>query len=303
MNCLNGEEYLREAIESVYAQTYTNWEIIFWDNASTDDTATIVQTYDSKLKYFKGENTVPLGQARNLALEKCQGDFIAFLDSDDVWFPRKLEKQIEIIQNNREIDFIYSNYYKMINTQKDSMKLAYKRMQPEGDVFKDFVFKYEVLISSVVVSKRAIKSLAEWFDDRFNQLEEYDVFMRILYSQQAAYIHEGLAIYRYHENMISTRSHEYTPREYPIIFQKFKSMISDFEILNPEISNYIIIQIICYSQAKLDILQGRYLIARQSLNPHKYYSIRVYILYLSTFLPFNSAKCIYNALLFLKRKI
>ena len=70
MNCLNGEKYLRESIDSVYGQTYKNWEIIFWDNNSTDKSAEIANSYDSRLRYFKGELTISLGAARNKALEK-----------------------------------------------------------------------------------------------------------------------------------------------------------------------------------------------------------------------------------------
>ena len=95
MNCYNGEKYLREAIDSVYAQTYKNWEIIFWDNASTDTSAEITNTYDSKLRYFKGEKTIALGAARNKALEKCSGEYISFLDVDDMWIEEKLELQVQ----------------------------------------------------------------------------------------------------------------------------------------------------------------------------------------------------------------
>ena len=80
MNCYNGEKYLKEAIESVYAQTYRNWEIIFWDNASTDNSKRIAKSFDSKLHYFLGERTITLGAARNKALSKCNGDYIAFLE-------------------------------------------------------------------------------------------------------------------------------------------------------------------------------------------------------------------------------
>ncbi len=61
MNCFNSEKYLREAIDSVYAQTYKDWEIIFWDNASTDHSKEIAKSYDNKLKYSRGKETVPLG--------------------------------------------------------------------------------------------------------------------------------------------------------------------------------------------------------------------------------------------------
>ncbi len=100
INCLNGEKFLREAIDSVYAQTYNNWEIILWDNASTDKTAEIGQSYDSKIKYYKSEKVIPLGDARNKALKQCKGEFIAILDCDDIWAPDKLEKQIPLFKES-----------------------------------------------------------------------------------------------------------------------------------------------------------------------------------------------------------
>ena len=88
MNCLNGERYLRQAIDSVFNQTYTEWEIIFWDNVSTDKSAEIAKSYGERVRYFKSTKTYPLGKARNLAIEKAQGDFIAFLFS--IQSPRKI---------------------------------------------------------------------------------------------------------------------------------------------------------------------------------------------------------------------
>ena len=67
MNCYNGQEYLEEAIDSVFGQTYTNWEVIFWDNASTDESAKIVKRFPSKIRYFRSRNKMPLGKARNKA--------------------------------------------------------------------------------------------------------------------------------------------------------------------------------------------------------------------------------------------
>ena len=99
INCFNGEEFLREAIDSVLAQTYTHWEIIFWDNQSTDATAEIVKSYtDSRIRYYYAPNHTPLGEARNLAVEKTKGEYINFLDADDIWMPNKLEEQIKLIE-------------------------------------------------------------------------------------------------------------------------------------------------------------------------------------------------------------
>ena len=96
VNCYNGEQFLKEAINSIYTQTYSNWEIIFWDNVSTDDSATIAQSYDKRLKYHLAHQTTPLGKARALAAGKARGKYLAFLDCDDLWLDSKLENQIEI---------------------------------------------------------------------------------------------------------------------------------------------------------------------------------------------------------------
>ena len=90
MNCHNGERFLREAIDSVYAQTYSNWEIIFWDNVSTDDSSSIAQSYDNRLRYYLSEGFTSLGMARELAVQKSNGEYVAFLDCDDLWLPEKL---------------------------------------------------------------------------------------------------------------------------------------------------------------------------------------------------------------------
>ena len=85
MNCFNGERFLKEAIDSIYNQTYENWEIIFWDNSSSDNSALIAKSYDQKLKYFRSDKTTLLGVARDMAIKKAHGKFVAFLDTDDLY--------------------------------------------------------------------------------------------------------------------------------------------------------------------------------------------------------------------------
>ena len=86
MNCFNGEQYLREAIDSVIAQTYQNWELIFYDNQSIDNSAEIFNSYkDSRFKYYYAKEHTNLFKARNIAIEESKADFFAFLDTDDLW--------------------------------------------------------------------------------------------------------------------------------------------------------------------------------------------------------------------------
>ncbi len=98
MNCYNGEKYLIEAIDSVFTQTYTDWEIVFIDNSSTDNSAEIAKSYGKKIKYYKTEHNIPLGAARNFGLKFCTGEYISFLDTDDIWLPNMLEEQINAIE-------------------------------------------------------------------------------------------------------------------------------------------------------------------------------------------------------------
>ena len=97
INCYNGEKYLQQAIDSVLAQSYEDWEVIFWDNRSTDRSAEIVLGYrDTRFRYFHAPRHTPLYEARNYAIERARGDLIAFLDVDDWWFPSKLERQVPL---------------------------------------------------------------------------------------------------------------------------------------------------------------------------------------------------------------
>src|SRR3990172_11917066 len=99
MNCYNGEKYLREAIESVLAQTYQNWELIFWDNQSTDCSAVICKNYgDSRIRYFCASEHTELGIARILAFHKIRGEYVAVLDADDISHPDRLMRQVGFLE-------------------------------------------------------------------------------------------------------------------------------------------------------------------------------------------------------------
>ena len=103
MNCHNGEQFLREAIDSIYEQTYQNWEIIFWDNASTDNSAAIAQSYDNRLRYYLSAGFTSLGMARELAVQKSNGEYVAFLDCDDFWHHSKLSMQMPLFFRHEDV--------------------------------------------------------------------------------------------------------------------------------------------------------------------------------------------------------
>lgn len=111
MPSYNTGRYIKEAIESVLSQSYSNWELIIVDDCSTDDTDGVVRPYlaDKRIHYIKNDNNCGAALSRNRALLEAKGKWIAFLDSDDLWEAKKLEKQIVFMKDNG-YHFSYTNY-------------------------------------------------------------------------------------------------------------------------------------------------------------------------------------------------
>ena len=115
MNCYNGEKYLQESIDSILKQSYQNWELIFWDNQSTDKSSEIfLKNKDSRFFYYLASKHTKLGNARIMATKKAKGDWLAIIDTDDLWSPNKLEKQIKAINETKlpidSIGLVYSRH-------------------------------------------------------------------------------------------------------------------------------------------------------------------------------------------------
>ena len=111
MPSYNTEKYIRDSIESVLAQTYSNWELIIVDDCSTDNTEEIVKPFlcDGRIRFFKNAKNSGAAISRNFALREARGKWIAFLDSDDIWVPEKLEKQIKFMKDNNYA-FSFTDY-------------------------------------------------------------------------------------------------------------------------------------------------------------------------------------------------
>lgn len=115
----NCARFIAEAIYSAQAQTYSNWEMLFVDDCSTDDTEAIVKSFaDSRIRYIKNAKNGGAAVSRNLALREAKGRWIAFLDSDDLWEPTKLEKQIHFMEENGYA-FSYHEYIEIDEQDKE----------------------------------------------------------------------------------------------------------------------------------------------------------------------------------------
>lgn len=153
MNCYNGEKYLEKSLESIITQNYTNWELIFWDNQSTDNSKKIFDRFSKpNFKYFLSEKHTTLYEARNLACERAKGEYIAFLDCDDVWHDNFLSQR-ELFFENKFYDYSYSNSY--IFFEKSNNKVLHANKKLSSGLIYDFLAKeYLVAISSLIIKKK-----------------------------------------------------------------------------------------------------------------------------------------------------
>ena len=203
MNCFNCSKYLEEAIDSVYAQTYKNWEIIFWDNASTDNSAEIAKKHDNKLRYFSSDKTVPLGHARNFAIEKASGEYIAFLDCDDVWLPHKLKKEMEIFDTKRDVMLVYSNCY-VVDSDGNTIRTAFESQKPvRGHIFNELLSRYNFIPLLTAVVKKEVLNEIGLFKNDYQIAADYDLFLKIAYKYPVDYVEQSLAKYRVHDSNFS----------------------------------------------------------------------------------------------------
>ncbi|MCM1138667.1 MAG: glycosyltransferase [Muribaculum sp.] len=191
--CYNAERVISQAIESVLSQTYQNWEMIIVDDCSTDGSADIIKKYakqDDRIKYLRtekasGSPSLP----RNMGIDNAKGDYVAFLDSDDLWLPNKLEKQVEFMSKNKA-SISYSYYEKMSwngerNNRliKTSSKSTYKSL----------------LKSNTIPCLTSMITLNVIGDIRFKQIpqEDFCFWLDILKKGYIAYnICEDTALYR-----------------------------------------------------------------------------------------------------------
>jgi len=205
MNCYNGETYLQESIKCVLSQTYENWELIFWDNRSKDKSAEIFKGYeDKRFKYFYADKHTTLYKARNLAIEKSKGNFIAFLDTDDLWDENKLQLQMHYF-SNPEVGVVYSNCW-IIKKNIKNKKIYISKKLPSGKIFDKLIDSYNVGISTTVIRKKFYLKLTQKFDERFSIIGDSDLFMRLSKICLFETVQRPLASYRLHDKNLSKLS-------------------------------------------------------------------------------------------------
>jgi teichuronic acid biosynthesis glycosyltransferase TuaG len=237
MPAYNAEMYIGKSIESVLYQTYPYWELLVIDDGSTDSTKDVVRKFlglDSRIKYFYQDNGKQ-GKARNLGIEKSKGEYLAFLDSDDLWFPNKLEIQIQgIIEKDVDLIFCDSYIFSDDNSILESDKVGVKDGVYSGEnAVKIFIECNRIPILTVLAKKSAIQKVGGFIEnDDVQYGEDYHLWLKLLLNGSIFYsTDQVLAKYRVHSESV-TMQDKYQ-------FYKILELFYDLKSFRAEYSNRI----------------------------------------------------------------
>jgi glycosyltransferase involved in cell wall biosynthesis len=193
----NREQLLKETMDSILNQTFTDFELIIVDNYSTDNTEKIVKSYnDKRIRYFKNHNNGIVAVNRNFGIKKSGGELIAFCDDDDLWMPKKLEKQILEFKEDSQVGLVCTNGFSF---DKNGIRGKMGRSIDHYLVFDQLLKDNTIPSCSVMVRKRALDEVGI-FDESQEILteEDYELWLRIATKFKIKYIGTQLVKYRVH---------------------------------------------------------------------------------------------------------
>lgn len=274
----NHEKFIASCIESVLAQTYSNWEMIIIDDGSSDNTFAIASEYaakDNRIKPFTQKNIgiFRLGESYNFALSKCQGKYIAILECDDVWLPAKLTLQVDIMENKPECILSWgkaylasvdlSTIYYLAPRNTDDMKLFYNN--PAGIFLKKFIYNTIIPALTIMIRREALVEIGGFVQGFGLPLVDIPTTLELLMKGEFAYIDEPLGSWRIYPNQVTkTYTGQMTSSYYALVqsvMQRFPAIFESHGLTKKEISSHFRKRlVVSYARS------GRYKLIRKDFN-------------------------------------
>ncbi|MGA2121748.1 MAG: glycosyltransferase [Methanoregula sp.] len=205
MSVFNGEKYLREAVESILGQTYTDFEFLIIDDASMDSSSEILRQYaDPRIRLINNEKNLGLTKSLNMGIALAEGEYIARMDADDISLPDRFEKQIAFLERTPEIALLgTSNYFIDENGKKTGMQIV--RKNPSFDLLcNENQFNH----GSIIVKKSVVRNLGG-YNENFRYVQDFELWLRIAKEFPVRNLVEPLYKLRMHnENIGHLKSEE-----------------------------------------------------------------------------------------------
>lgn len=204
----NGKKFIAEAIESVLSQTYQNFEIIIVDDGPTDNIKAVIEPYtiDSKVKLVQHETNRGIPSARNTGIRHSKGEYIAFLDQDDLWFPKKLEYQVAVFERaSTDLGFVFSNMNIIDNEGIVKICSAVSTIPSNINNFSSqevlktlFLNGNFISMITVMVRRECITTIGLFDEIIKGGSDDYDICLRLATKYKIEYLDVPLAAHRIH---------------------------------------------------------------------------------------------------------
>jgi glycosyltransferase involved in cell wall biosynthesis len=196
----NSARYLRQAVDSALAQTFTDYEILVIDDGSTDRTEELMSLYRASVRYIRQRNG-GVAAARNRGIAESRGRYVAFLDADDTWYPNKLERQISALGILGGFRLCYSGFTLVA---PDLTPIRQVQSRRRDSALEDLLLRGNIVGSiCAVVCERALFKLVGDFDPSLSQCADWDMWVRLATLTEFLYVDEPLVTYRQHNSNMS----------------------------------------------------------------------------------------------------
>jgi glycosyltransferase involved in cell wall biosynthesis len=222
MSVYNGETYLREAMDSILDQTFTNFEFLIINDGSTDDTVPIIESYDDpRIRLIHNDKNIGLTKSLNKGIDLSKGKYIARMDADDVSMENRFEKQVTVIERNKSAALVATKPFNFkeiySNFDQGTGEISILRLQKllKGNL---------IFHGSVLVKKKTLLEV-DGYDERFEKAQDYDLWLRISKKYPLIILDSVLYLRRYHENSISSKG-IMKQEEFAEIARKKKSLFN-----------------------------------------------------------------------------
>ena len=234
----NAESFIAQTLDSIISQTYQNIEILVVDDGSQDRTPEIVESFaqrDQRLTLLRQANA-GVAAARNLAIEKSSGEYIAPIDADDIWYPQKLEKQVEcMLKGGPSVGLVYA-WSVIIDENNSILKKLISYLEPEGDVYTALVYANFVGNASVPLIRRTCLERVGGYNCQLRSqkaqgCEDWDICLRIAEFYQLRVVPEYLIGYRETTSSMSCNCSS--------MAKSYFLVMADVEQRHPEIPSFI----------------------------------------------------------------
>lgn len=227
---------LKRAIHSVLSQTYPYFELIIVDDGSTPSLEPIVKEYDDeRIVFIRHEQNKGAGAAHNTGIKTAKYDWIAFICHDDEWLPEKLEAYSNIIKNNKNIHFIFSDYYFLDKKQVKEMKFQDFSQKYINSSFYELILAIGIIATSTIALKKEIFEYSGFYDET-GILIDWDLYIRIFHSNKFKHFYLNKPITKYYYSEIGI-SHPETIHVHPRagndilkLFFKWKNEIKKYPL-------------------------------------------------------------------------